>query len=83
MSFAPIVGTQWAIFFIVFGIQAVIITGWAIMLASQDFLMGPIATPERVLIESKPVKINALPVGESIDEIFGELPSKTTGDGTA
>lgn len=83
MSFAPIVGTQWAIFFIVFGIQAVIITGWAILLASQDFLMGPIATPERVLIELKPIKISSLPVGESIDEIFGELPSKTTGDGTA
>jgi hypothetical protein len=33
----------------------------------------PIAVPERVQIEMQKTKFSNVPVGESIDEIFGDL----------
>ena len=62
------------IFVVCFVIQAVILTAVAIFFASKDFLVVAVETPERVLIERQPNKKSTLPVGESIDEIFGELP---------
>ena len=45
----------------------------AIALASRELLVRPIAVPERVQIETQKPKSSAVPAGESIDEIFGEL----------
>lgn len=67
------------VFFIVFVVQAVIVTVFAIFFASKDFLVVAVETPERVLIERRPGKKKSLPVGESIDEIFGVLPAKSPG----
>ena len=61
-----------SVFFVAFVIQAVMVLMFAVLLASRDFLVVAVETPERVLIERQPTKTNRLPVGESIDEIFGE-----------
>ena len=73
MTFEPLSHSP-IIFVVCFVIQAVILTAVAIFFASKDFLVVAVETPERVLIERQPNKKSTLPVGESIDEIFGELP---------
>jgi hypothetical protein len=61
--------------FAVFALQAVLVIFLAMLFASRDLLCRPIAVPERVAIELQTKKLNTLPVGESIDEIFGDLTS--------
>ena len=73
MTFEPL-SQMTFVFVVCFVIQAVIFTAFAIFLASKDFLVVAVETPERVLIERQPNKKSSLPLGESIDEIFGELP---------
>ncbi len=72
-----------SVFFVAFVIQAVMVLMFAVFLASRDFLVVAVETPERVLIERQPTKTNRLPVGESIDEIFGELPAAPRRDDEA
>ena len=48
----------------------------ATKIASRELLYRPVKTPERVVIETSVNKERTLPVGESIDEIFGELKPK-------
>lgn len=73
MTFEPLSQLEFG-FFVCFVIQAVILTASAIFVSSKDFLVVAVETPERVLIERQPNKKSSLPLGESIDEIFGELP---------
>lgn len=62
-----------AVVYMLFAIQQIVVIGIAFALASRELLVRPIAVPERVKIESQKPKSNAVPKGESIDEIFGEL----------
>ena len=82
MSLTPQFGLT-LLFCLVFGIQALLITIYAVYLASQDFLLVAVETPQRVLVERQPTNKRTLPVGESIDEIFGELPRKPSGNENA
>ena len=62
-----------SVWYFLFAIQKVIVIGIAFALASRELLLRPIAVPERVQIENQKPKSSAVPAGESIDEIFGEL----------
>lgn len=79
MSFESSLNLNFFVFVFVFVIQAAFITIYAVLRASDDLLLVAVETPERVLIERLPAKKNTLPVGESIDEIFGELPVRPPG----
>ena len=61
------------VWYLLFAFQKVIVIGIAFALASRELLLRPIAVPERVQIENQKPKSSAVPAGESIDEIFGEL----------
>ena len=62
-----------AIWVFAFFVQAVLVIGIAFAFASRELLVRPIAVPERVQIEMQKTKFSNVPVGESIDEIFGDL----------
>lgn len=59
--------------YFLFFLQAFAVIAFAIALASKELLVKPIEVPERVRIEEEKPKERKLAVGESIDEIFGEL----------
>ena len=61
------------VWYLLFAIQKLIVIGIAVALASRELLVRPIAVPERVLIENQKSRVSNVPVGETIDEIFGEL----------
>ncbi len=65
----PSDGLVWLLLAIV---PAGVVIGWASLKAATELLQQPIPVPKRVQIDQQksPVK---LPVGESIDEIFGEV----------
>ena len=66
-----------AIWYLLFALLKILVIGIAFAVASRELLVRPIAVPERVQIENqKPISSNVA-VGESIDEIFGELKSKS------
>lgn len=62
-----------ALWYLLFAFQKLIVIGIAVALASRELLIRPIAVPERVQIEAQKSVASNVPVGESIDEIFGEL----------
>ena len=64
---------RFGVWYLLFAFQKIIVIGIAIALASRELLLRPIAVPERVQIETQKPKPSAVPKGESIDEIFGEL----------
>jgi ABC-type transport system involved in cytochrome c biogenesis permease component len=63
------------VWFAMFALQAVIVILLAFRLASRELLYRPIAVPQRVALELQAKPSSVLPVGESIEEIFGELDS--------
>ena len=66
-----------AIWYLLFALLKILVIGIAFAVASRELLVRPIAVPERVQIENqKPISSNVA-VGESIDEIFGELKNKS------
>jgi ABC-type transport system involved in cytochrome c biogenesis permease component len=62
--------TGWFFLFAMGGL-AVIVS--AMLVACRELLQRPIPVPQRVLIDKKKPEKRALPAGESIDEIFGEI----------
>ena len=59
--------------YLLFAVQKIVVIVIAIVVASRELLVKPIAVPERVQIEAQRPKPSLVPKGESIDEIFGEL----------
>ena len=62
-----------AVWYFLFAIQKLVVIAIAVALASRELLVRPIAVPERVKIEAQKSAVSSVPVGESIDEIFGEI----------
>ena len=63
--------------FAAFFLQAIVVIVIAVALSSKELLVKPIEVPDRVKIEhNKNSQKRALPKGESINEIFGELKPK-------
>jgi hypothetical protein len=60
---------------VMFVLPMSLIIGIAVFKASKELLLNPVAVPDRVLEDSKPVEPE-LPPGESIEEIFGELGNR-------
>jgi hypothetical protein len=54
---------------------AAIVVLFAVYCAGRELLQVPVAVPQRVLDEARPVE-PTLPPGESIDEIFADSPSR-------
>lgn len=70
------------LWFGLFAVQAMVIILVALIIAARELLCRPIPVPERVAVELQTRKSKMLPVGESIEEIFGDLNSEEQPEGS-